>query len=90
MKIETSVTELLRNFSDYINRVLYRRERFVLIRGGKPVAELTPLPGGTRLGELPALIDALPRLGAEEAEAMAADLEEARSSLRPPEDPWAS
>lgn len=90
MKIETSVTELLRNFSDYINRVLYRRERFVLIRGGKPVAELTPLPGGTRLGELPALLDALPRLGVAEAEAMAADLEEARSSLGPPEDPWAS
>lgn len=90
MKRETNVTELLRNFSDYINRVLYRRERFVLIRGGKPVAELAPLPGGTRLGELPALLDVLPRLGAEEAEAMAADLEEARSRLGSPEDPWAS
>jgi antitoxin (DNA-binding transcriptional repressor) of toxin-antitoxin stability system len=90
MMIETSVTDLLRNFSDYINRVLYRRERFVLLRGGRPVAELGPLPGGTRLGELPALLEALPRLGEEEGEALAADLDEARSRLGPPEDPWAS
>ena len=90
MRTEASVTELLRNFSDYINRVLYRRERFVLLRGGRPVAELGPLPAGTRLGELPALLKALPRLGAEEGEAMAAELDEARSRFKPPDDPWAS
>jgi antitoxin (DNA-binding transcriptional repressor) of toxin-antitoxin stability system len=47
-----SVTEVARNFADYINRVVYRGERFVLVRGNKPVAELGPLPVGKRLAEL--------------------------------------
>ena len=34
-----SVTEVARHFADYINRVVYRGERFVLMRGNKPVAE---------------------------------------------------
>lgn len=91
MRISASVTDVLRNFSEYINRVVYRRERFVLVRGGKPVAELSPVPSGTRLGDLPALLAGLPRLG-EDAEAFAADVEAARAELeaRPPEDPWPS
>ncbi len=28
-----SVTEVARNFADYVNRVVYRGERFVLVRG---------------------------------------------------------
>jgi antitoxin (DNA-binding transcriptional repressor) of toxin-antitoxin stability system len=39
-----SVTEVARHFADYINRVVYRGERFVLMRGNRPVAELGPLP----------------------------------------------
>lgn len=91
MKTSTSVTDVLRNFSDYINRVVYRRERFVLVRGGKPVAELSPVPSGTRLGDLPGHLHELPRLGPE-AEVFARDLDSARAGLesRPPEDPWAS
>ena len=34
------VSEAVRNFADYINRVAYRGESFTLIRGNKPVAEL--------------------------------------------------
>jgi prevent-host-death family protein len=92
MKITASVTEVFRNFSDYINRVAYRGERFVLVRGGRPVAELTPVATGRRLGELPALLDSLPRLTADEAAALGEDLDRARSDLaeRPPGDPWAS
>jgi antitoxin (DNA-binding transcriptional repressor) of toxin-antitoxin stability system len=87
-----SVTDVLRNFSDFINRVAYRRERFVLIRGGKPVAELGPVPTGTRLGELEGLLASLPRLGEEEAEALAEDMAASRVELdmRPPEDRWES
>lgn len=33
MKTETSVTDLLRGFSDYINRVVYRGESFDRERG---------------------------------------------------------
>jgi antitoxin (DNA-binding transcriptional repressor) of toxin-antitoxin stability system len=92
MKITATVTEVFRNFSDYINRVAYRGERFVLVRGGKPVAELTPVVAGARLGELAALLDSLPRLSPEEASALGEDLDRARSELaeRPPADPWAS
>ncbi len=92
MKISANVTDLLRNFSDYINRVVYRRERFVLVRGGKPVAELSPLPSATRLGDLPGLLSSLPRLDEAEASSFAEDVESARAELEAgsPEDPWES
>lgn len=87
-----SVTEIARNFADYINRVVYRGERFVLVRGNRPVAELGPLPAGRRLGELPALLDSLPRLSEDEAAEFAGDLAEANSALPAAEvrDPWGS
>jgi prevent-host-death family protein len=92
MKLAISVTDLMRNFADYINRVVYRGERFLLVRGGKPVAELSPLSTGARLGELPALLADLPRLPDEEAEMWAGDLERARADLdaAPKADPWGS
>ncbi len=90
--IKATVTEVLRNFSDYINRVAYRGERFILVRGGKPVALISPVPTGTRLGDLPALLDSLPELSADDARAFAADLDRARAELNtlPPEDRWES
>lgn len=87
-----SVTEIARHFADYINRVVYRGERFVLVRGNKPVAELGPLPAGKRLGELPELLRSLPRLSEDEAAEFADDLAAARSVLSSVEvrDPWES
>jgi antitoxin (DNA-binding transcriptional repressor) of toxin-antitoxin stability system len=87
-----SVTEIARHFAEYINRVVYRGERFVLVRGKKPVAELGPVPAGKRLAELPDLLDSLPRLSEAEARRFADDLAEARSSLAATDvrDPWAS
>lgn len=92
MKRNVSVTEVLRNFADYINRVAYRGERFVLLRGGKPVAELLPVPAGARLGDLPGLLATLPRLSKREAEALAEDIALGRAELNavPPRDPWES
>jgi antitoxin (DNA-binding transcriptional repressor) of toxin-antitoxin stability system len=91
MRVSATVTEVLRNFSDYINRVSYRGERFVLMRGGRAVAELVPAPTtGRRLAELPAVLASLPRLGEDEAARLAHDLDSARSALEPPRDPWAS
>jgi antitoxin (DNA-binding transcriptional repressor) of toxin-antitoxin stability system len=55
-----SVTEVARHFAEYINRVAYRGECFVLMRGNKPIAELRPLPVGKRLAELPAVLASLP------------------------------
>ncbi len=86
-----TVTEVVRNFADYVNRVAYRRESFVLVRGSRPVAELRPVPTGKRLGELPGLLASVPRLGAE-ADDFAADLNAAREELEREEvaDPWRS
>ena len=85
-----AVTEVVRHFADYVNRVVYRRESFVLLRGSKPVAELRPLPVGKRLGDLPGLLAALPRL--DDDGQFAADLDAAREELSRGElvDPWRS
>jgi antitoxin (DNA-binding transcriptional repressor) of toxin-antitoxin stability system len=87
-----SVTDILRNFSDYINRVAYRGERFLLIRGGAAVAELSPVPSGRSLGDLTDLLASLPRLGADDADSLGADLDLARTQLDTlePGNPWDS
>jgi antitoxin (DNA-binding transcriptional repressor) of toxin-antitoxin stability system len=93
MRVRATVTEVFRNFSDYINRVSYRGESFILTRGGKAVAELSPAePAGRRLAELPDLLESLPRLGEEEAARFGEDLERARrdAGFAPATDPWAS
>jgi antitoxin (DNA-binding transcriptional repressor) of toxin-antitoxin stability system len=85
-----SVTEIARHFAEYINRVAYRGECFVLVRGNKPIAELRPLPVGKRLAELPTLLASLPHLSSTEAAQFAADLTAAREALARVEvhDPW--
>lgn len=92
MRIHESVTEVARHFADYINRVAFRGERFVLMRGNKPVAELGPVPMGTRLGDLPDLLASLPSLSESEAVTFASDVESAREDLKrvTVRDPWES
>ncbi|MGH3147349.1 MAG: type II toxin-antitoxin system Phd/YefM family antitoxin [Rubrobacter sp.] len=92
MREAHSVTEVARHFADYINRVFYRGERFVLVRGNKPVAELGPLPAGKRLAELPGLLGSLPGLSETDVEEFAADLASAKATLEKAEgrDPWES
>lgn len=92
MHFSPSVTEVARNFAEYVNRVAFRGERFVLMRGRRAVAELRPVPIGTRLGDLPGLLASLPRLGPEDAAAFENDLDTARAQLAalPEHDPWAS
>jgi hypothetical protein len=87
-----SVTEMVRGFSDYVNRVAYRRERFILLKGRKPVADLRPLAEGLPLGELEGALRTLPPLSADEAADFAADLEIARAQLQREgmRDPWQS
>jgi antitoxin (DNA-binding transcriptional repressor) of toxin-antitoxin stability system len=86
-----TATEVARRFADVLNRVAYRRESFVIVRGQRPVAELRPVPAGARLADLPALLASLPSLD-DDADTFAADLEAARAELatREATDPWAS
>ena len=92
MRFTASVTDVARNFADYINRVTFRGEHFLLLRGRKPVAELRPVPAGRKLGELPALLASLPRLSPSDAEGFSDDLSRAASEMPPqlPRDPWES
>jgi prevent-host-death family protein len=92
MKGTISVTEAVRNFADFINRVAYRGEHFVLERGGRPVARLVPVPQAGRLGDLPSLLGNVPGLGPEDAEEFARDMEDASAELPPPaeSDSWES
>ena len=87
-----SVTEMVRGFSDYVNRVAYRGERFILLKGRRPVAELRPLPSGRLLGELEDVLRSLPGLTPDEAADFAADIDAARAALPRGElrDPWQS
>lgn len=92
MRFNASVTEVARHFADYINRVAFRGEHFVLMRGNRAVAELRPVPAGKRLDELPALLASLPGLSPEDAASFAMDLDGARSTLsrEPLRDVWES
>jgi antitoxin (DNA-binding transcriptional repressor) of toxin-antitoxin stability system len=85
-----TVTEAARHFSEYISRVAYRHETFVLRKGSKPVAELRPLPSGRRLGDLPSILRSVPHLA--EADTLAEDVDAARHAVAEDKlrDPWAS
>ena len=89
---DVTVTQIARHFADYVNRVVYRRESFTLVRGNKPLAELRPLPVGTRLSELPAMMASLPHLSTSEADDFADDLATAQGQLSHAEvrDAWQS
>jgi antitoxin (DNA-binding transcriptional repressor) of toxin-antitoxin stability system len=87
-----TVTEAARHFSEYISRVAYRHETFVLRKGRKPVAELRPLPSGRRLGDLPSILRSVPHLSKADADTFAADVDAARHAIADDKvrDPWAS
>ncbi|HMB54143.1 MAG TPA: hypothetical protein VKU40_12560 [Thermoanaerobaculia bacterium] len=89
-KIE--IEEVAADLSSYIDRVAHHGERFLLTQAGTPIAELRPVPARGRLGDLPKLLTALPRLDAADAAAFADDLAAAREQLRenPPRDQWES
>lgn len=93
MPTRLTVTEVVRNFSDILGRVRFKGERFILVKGGKPVAELGPTDAAApvRLGELPVILEGLPHLDPGDADRFALDLEEGRTSIGPvPPVPWGS
>lgn len=83
-----SVTEAARNFAECVNRAHYQDMTFVLTRNGEPIARITPDRQkhctGKELAEALAEVDLSP----EDAKAWYDDLQQARKSLRPPEDKW--
>lgn len=88
-----TVTELMRNFREHIGRVVHGGERLLLSRGGKTVAELRRVTSGRALGELPDVLESLPRLSEEEAIEFGRALDRARADLSATphaRDPWES
>ena len=85
-----SVTEFVRAFAEYINRVAYRGESFVLVRGRKELAEVRPAIHGRRVSDLPAALAALPKLDPGDAEVWRAQLGVARANFTADRDAWVS
>ena len=92
MRRRLTVTEMARNFADYITRVAYRGERFLLVRGNRPVAEIRPVPEARKLSELVGLLASLPPLTEEEARDFRSDWIKGREEIGGPDagDAWAS
>ncbi|MEM7801673.1 MAG: type II toxin-antitoxin system Phd/YefM family antitoxin [Chloroflexota bacterium] len=87
-----TITDLARNFSEYINRVFYRGEQFTITRGKQPIAQISPLPRAKKLKDLVLVLDALPALSKSEADDFEKDLAQIRAEInrKDVEDPWAS
>lgn len=86
--ISITVTDAARGFSDLINRVRYRGESAVLVKGGKPVACVTPVKEARTGAELAKSWPAMHRLGAREAAMYEKDMAGARKKLRMPKSRW--
>jgi prevent-host-death family protein len=80
MEKTVSATEAVRKFSEILNSVRYRGESFTIIRGGKPVASISPVETPSKrksLREFRELVKSLPPLG-KEADGFGKDLKEIR------------
>jgi prevent-host-death family protein len=81
-----SATDVSRNFSAVLNRVALGEEVEV-IRHGQAVARIAPArPTALSAAAFRALVESAPALDAD----FAADVDEARRALGPPDDPWPS
>jgi len=63
-----SATEAVRKFSEILNSIRYRGESYTIVRGGKPIASISPVEASPRkrlLGELKEIVKDIPHLGAE-------------------------
>jgi antitoxin (DNA-binding transcriptional repressor) of toxin-antitoxin stability system len=65
MKIRMTASDVVRSFSDVVNRVVYRGEEFIVERNGEPACQITPvspppsIPGFT-IADLNNLLRSLP------------------------------
>ena len=77
MEKRISATRAVRDFSGVLNTIKFQGAHYIIERGGKPIASMTPIEeekGFKTLGELKALLKKLPRLN-EEIDEFVTDLE---------------
>ncbi len=82
MSKKISATEAVRKFSEILSHVHYQGDSYIIVRGGRPVASISPIDQSTKaknLGELKNLLAAIPKLGPE-AEAFESDMRAVRES----------
>jgi hypothetical protein len=78
---KASVTEVSRNFSEYINRVAYGNDKYILVRGGKDLAELRPCGTVKVMSELAGILSSLPKLSDEDLGDFESDVKDLRKSI---------
>ena len=83
-----TVTEAARNFSDCVSRAHYQNVTFVLLKNGAPVARLVPAHEKVCTGRDLAQALAQTKLSVDEARAWHRDLQNARKTVKAPEDKW--
>lgn len=85
MKKHITATQAVRDFSELLNKIKFKGDRYLIERSGKPVAQMEPVREAKKaktLKELKSLLKELPRLD-EELDAFAADLEGIRKNQPP-------
>ncbi len=84
-----SVAEAAEDFLRVLDLVERKRQPAVLVREGKPVATLSPVPtAALTCAELAERWSGFARLSSDEAEAFADDLEKSRANLPPVRCAW--
>ena len=81
---EVTVTELARSLSDYINRATYRQEEFLITRGNKAVATLSPVATGVKVADLKQVLGGLPNLKPTDVDQFESDLKDIRQDQNEP------
>jgi antitoxin (DNA-binding transcriptional repressor) of toxin-antitoxin stability system len=85
MEKRITATQAVRDFSELLNKIKFKGDRYIIERSGKPVAQMEPVREAKKaktLKELKSLLKELPRLD-EELDAVAADLEGIRKDQPP-------
>jgi len=89
MEEHIAATQAARSFSELLNRVKFKGEKFIVERGGKPIAQIKPIRTAEEVQPLKVLmllLEKLPKLG-DELESFAADLDILTANQPPlPED----
>jgi antitoxin (DNA-binding transcriptional repressor) of toxin-antitoxin stability system len=88
MQTSISSTEAVRNFSELLNNIKYRGDRYTVIRGGKPAASLVPVEPtrtGATLADLRRIVQHLPHLDSSDKEFEADVMAAANSQPAMPE-----
>ncbi|TWJ33531.1 type II toxin-antitoxin system Phd/YefM family antitoxin [Geobacter argillaceus] len=81
MQTVISSTDAVRNFSELLNNIKYRGDRYTVVRGGKPAASLVPvepIDSGATLADLRKIVQAFPHL--DRSDSFEADVIAAASS----------